>query len=103
MPKKQWEKKENKDAKLFGSRKTPRSGGLWFAKGDSKNETFLIENKTKETGNNFTIQGKVWDKINREALLSSRIPLLSIEFGQKKTELIIMDKNDFISLIEKHK
>lgn len=99
MNKKKWSDKEKKDAKLFGGKPTPRSGGLWFAKGDSKSEYFLIENKTTDK-ENFTIQGKVWEKIFNEAIINSRTPMLSIMFGEKKNELIVLDKNDFISLIE---
>ena len=98
--KKQWLIKEQKDAKLFGARPTPRSGGLWFSKGDSKSEYFLIENKTTDK-ENFTIQGKVWEKIFNEAIINSRTAMLSILFGKKKTELIVLDKNDFMELIEK--
>jgi len=95
---KNWEKKEKKDAKLFNAKQTPGSGNKWGAKGDSKSDTFLIENKTTDK-ENFTIQGKVWQKIEKEALLEGRIPLLSIEFGNKKKELIIIEKNDFITMI----
>ena len=71
-------------------------------KGDSKSKIFLIENKTTAQ-KNYTIKALVWDKIEKEALLSSRIPLLSIQFGEKQKELVILDKNDFISLIAKQK
>lgn len=94
-----WRKKEQKDAKLFGGKPTPRSGGLWFAKGDSKSEKYLIENKTTDK-ENFTIVGKVWEKIYNEAIINSRIPLLSIMFGVKNTEVIVIDKNDFVAMIE---
>lgn len=100
MNRKKWLGKEQKDAKLFGAKPTPRSGGLWFAKGDSKSEYFLIENKTSDK-ENFTIQGKVWEKIANEAILNSRTAMLSILFGDKKTELVVIDKNDFMELIEK--
>lgn len=96
---KKWQNKEQKDAKLFGAKLTPRSGGLWFAKADSKSQQFLIENKTTDK-ENFTIQGKVWEKIYNEAIINSRTAILSIMFGKKKTELVIIDKNDFIELIE---
>jgi hypothetical protein len=99
MARKQWKSKEERDAKAFLGRPTPRSGGLWFAKGDSKSEKFLIENKTTAK-ENFTIQGKVWEKIYKEALIESKMPLLSIEFGEKKTELVALDINDFIAIIE---
>ena len=98
MARKQWKDKEKKDQKIFDSKPTPRSGGLWFAKADSKSDKFLIENKT--SGNErFSITGKIWEKIEREALLSSRLPLLSIEFGKKKHELVVLSKDDFIELL----
>lgn len=100
MNRKKWSGKEKKDAKLFGGKPTPGSGSLWFAKGDSKSEYFLVENKTTDK-ENFTIQGKVWEKIYNEAIINSRMAMLSILFGEKKTELIVLDKNDFMELIEK--
>ena len=95
---KRWKKKEDTDAKLFDAKQTPRSGGLWFAKGDSKSKTFLIENKTS-VHDRFSITQKVWQKIEHEALLIKRIPLLSIAFGKENTELVVLDKNDFLQLM----
>ena len=97
MSKLNWQKKEDRDSKVFGSKKTPRSGGMWFAKGDSKSDKYLIENKTT-THESFAISIKLWEKIEREALLSRRIPLLSIELGDGKQELIVMSMEDFCGL-----
>lgn len=94
---KKWQKKEKKDAKDFGAKVTPRSGGLWFAKGDSKSEIYLIENKTSKH-NRFSITKQVWQKIEKEALLSQRLPMLSIQFSDEDIELVVMDKNDFIKV-----
>ena len=99
---KQWQKKEAKDATLFGGRRTPRSGGLWFAKGDVKSDTYLIENKTS-TKERFSITAKLWEKINNEALMTKRIPVMSLEFGEKKLELVVLDKNDFVMILEENK
>ena len=99
MAKEQWKTKEDSDAKLLGAKKTPRSGGLWFAKGDSKSEKFLIENKTS-ANERFSITSKIWEKIEREALLERRTPILSIEFGEKKHEIVVLDKNDFIGILK---
>lgn len=95
---KPWQNKERKDAKLFGNKPTPGSGSKWFAKGDSKGEKFLIENKTTDK-NNFTIKGQVWEKIEKEALLERRVPILSVQFGDRNVELVILSKNDFIELL----
>ena len=94
---KQWQQKEKKDALVFKGKRTPRSGGLWFAKGDSKNEKYLIENKTtaKES---FSISTHLWEKIENEALLSHRIPMISLEIGKRQLEVVVLEINDFISL-----
>jgi hypothetical protein len=99
MSKKQWQEKEKEDQKTFGAKGTPRSGGLWFAKGDSKSDIFLIENKTSAKIS-FSIKEKTWEKIANEAIVNSRIPMMSLEFGKKKLELIVLDKNDFIELMK---
>jgi len=96
---KEWKGKEKRDAKSFKARQMPRSGGLWFAPGDESNENFLIDSK-KSKHERFSITVKMWKKIAREALLSHRIPILSPEFGKDNIELVILDKNDFISLLE---
>jgi hypothetical protein len=95
--KKQWQNKERKDAVAFEARRTPRSGGLWFAKGDSKSDKYLIENKTSKY-ECFRITTNLWKKISREALLNQRVPVVSIEFGKDKMELVILSKDDFLSL-----
>ena len=94
---KQWQKKEKKDAKLFDGKRTPRSGGLWFAKGDVRTDKYLIENKAtaKES---FSVSVPLWEKIEKEALLSHRLPLLSLEMGSDKLELIVLSKDDFCAL-----
>ena len=94
---KQWQKKEKKDAKLFDGKRTPRSGGLWFAKGDVRTDKYLIENKAtaKES---FSVSVPLWEKIEKEALLSHRLPLLSLEMGDDKLELIVLSKDDFLAL-----
>lgn len=102
MARKQWQQKERKDAKLFGSKGTPRSGGLWFAKGDSKSEKFLIENKTTAK-ERFSITSQVWEKIKKEAVIEGRTPILSIEFAgstlAKKHAIIVIDLNDFLEML----
>lgn len=91
---KKWQKKETKDAKLFGGRRTPRSGGLWYSKGDSRCEKYLIENKQTEK-ESFSVSVKLWKKIEREALLSSKLPILSIEMGKGSLELVVLSMEDF--------
>jgi hypothetical protein len=98
--KKAWQKNEKKDAKSFQAKQTPRSGGLWFIKGDCKNSQFLIDSKLTEKAG-YTITEKTWEKLSSEALLSRCLPILCISFGKKKKqEVVVLDKNDFISLIE---
>lgn len=100
--KNKWQKKEINDAKDFGAKQTIRSGGLWFSKGDSKSDDFLIENKTTDK-ESFSIKAEIWEKISKEALLCNRVPMLSIEFGKKSHEIVVLDKGDFIEILNKIK
>jgi len=99
MAKQPWQRKERSDANFFGAKQTPRSGGLWWAKGDSKNDGYLIDSKDSKS-KQFIITNQIWEKVAREALLSSRVPLLSIGLENKKIELVVMDKNDFLELLK---
>jgi len=97
-----WQNKEKKDSKRLGGRMTPRSGGLWFAKGDSKDERFLVDSKDSKH-ERFSITSKMWEKIEKEALLEQRLPVLSIKFGEEPKELVVLDINDFLMLMDKLK
>ena len=92
-----WRKLEDKTAKEFKGRRHAGSGNRWYNPGDVSNDKYLIENKATAR-ESFSISVKLWEKIEREALLSRRIPLLSIELGDGKQELIVMSMEDFCSL-----
>lgn len=97
--KKPWQDTEKRHAKDFNAKQTPRSGGLWWAQGDSKNEQFLID--TKESKHErFSITSLIWKKIFKEALLESKIPILVVKFGKKGHEVVVIDKNDFITILD---
>lgn len=93
--------KERKDQKRFGAKGTPRSGGLWFAKGDNKTKSFLIENKSTDK-QSFSVKLKTFQKIEKEAIYEGRIPLLSISIGDDKRELVVLAIEDFEALIHNH-
>ncbi len=94
---KKWHKKERRDAKKFGGRITPRSGGLWGFKGDVKSDKFLIESKHTDK-KSFSVTQNLLKKLWEEGLMEQRIPILSVELGDGK-EFVCLDKNDFIELI----
>jgi len=94
MAKKAWQEKEHEDAKAFGGRVTPKSGGHWSFPGDIKTDNFLVDSKTTEK-KGFRITGAIWKKIYNEALKSRRYPVLSISLMSEDIELVVLDKNDF--------
>jgi len=96
---KDWQKKETKDAKDFGGRKTPKSGGAWSFPGDVTTDKFLIDSKLTER-KSFTITCKIWKKIYNEALKSRKLPCLSISLINEDIEIVVLDKNDFLELIK---
>jgi len=99
MAKKRWQIKENKDAEQFGGRVTPRSGGMWSFPGDVKTDDFLIDSKTTEK-KSFSITANIWRKLYTQALKSQRLPLLSVRLEKDDIEVVILDKNDFITILE---
>jgi len=97
---KKWQKKENKDAEQFGGRVTPRSGGMWSFPGDVKTDMFLIDSKTTDK-KSYSITANIWRKLYSQALKSQRLPLLSIQLVKDGVEVVVLDKNDFITILEK--
>jgi len=94
---KKWKKKENLDEKDFGGRVQKGSGNQWYAPGDVKTDRFLIDSKyTKNKSYSVTL--KTWDKLFEEALFAKRLPILSLQI--QNTELVVLDKEDFLSLID---
>ena len=91
--------KEHSDAKDFGGRVTPRSGGFFSFPGDVKTDMFLIESKAPEK-KSFSITADMWRKLYSQALKSQRLPLLSIELAKEDIEVVVLDKNDFIAIME---
>lgn len=92
-----WRKKENSDAQVFGGKRVSGSGNKPFKPGDVKTSLFLIEAKTTDK-KSFSIPQKMWEKIYNAALMSQRIPILSIKFNSSGTELVVLSKYDFLNL-----
>jgi len=99
---KPWQRKEIKDAEQFGGRRTPKSGGFWSFAGDVVTKDYLIDSKTTDK-EGFRITSSMWTKLFNEALKSRKLPILSILLTRNEIELVVLDKNDFISLLENEK
>lgn len=99
---KPWQEKEKKDAELFKGKRTPKSGGFWSFAGDVVTDTFLLDSKTTDK-KGFRITDNIWRKLYNEALKARKIPILSIFLTAKDLELVVLDKNDFITLMEDKK
>ena len=61
------QKQEKSVAKDFNARTVVASGAKWGAKGDVRNDKFLIECKTTEK-DYYSLTANVWEKIEREAI-----------------------------------
>ena len=92
-----WKIHEDKLAKEFKGKKRPGSGSQWNKGGDILSSTYLIEAKQTDK-KSYSINLKTWRKIYNEALFSYRLPLLSLKI--QETELVILSKDDFLSLIK---
>jgi hypothetical protein len=99
---KQWKLKEKNDEKDFNGKRTPGSGSRWYSGGDVKTPTLLLEDKSTSKGS-YAITLRRWEKIYTEALLSQRIPVVSIRFEKDGTELVVLSKMDFLNLTSEKK
>jgi hypothetical protein len=73
---------EKRVAKLTASKQTPSSGAKWFAKGDIKNASHLMEVKST-TKKSYRFNLETWQKIEREALAQDRQAILYVEFSSR--------------------
>lgn len=84
-------------AKAFGGQTVPASGAFWNRKGDVRTPTLLIEHKY--TGKQqISVKSSVLDKIEREAILDGRKPVLGISVGGKSW--ICIPEDDYLELLE---
>lgn len=89
------QKQEKGVAKDLNAKTIVASGALWGAKGDVRNDLFLIECKTTEK-DFYSITTKVWEKIDEEALKDGmRRPLLIVDL-RDKDRYVVFNPNQFV-------
>ena len=93
---KNWELKENNDAKTIKGRKNRGSGNRWYNPGDSRSNDYLVESKYTD-GKSYSLNRNKLYKIYKEALLAYKIPLFMVQI--QDTEVVIMFKDDWQKLI----
>ena len=92
---KQSKKHENRLAKVVGGSRTAASGAFWSRKGDVRSEDLLIEHKW--TGKlSFTVKAAVLEKIVREAIMDSRMPVLGVSLNNEN--YVLLTEDDFLEL-----
>ena len=98
--KKRSQMQEKSTAKDFNAKVVIASGAKWNAKGDVRNDRFLIECKTTEK-EYFSVTANIWEKIADEATRDHmRIPLLAVDLEYCGMRLIVFRLKDFDK--EKH-
>jgi Holliday junction resolvase len=79
--------------------RSPASGALDVFKSDVITDKFRIECKTKEKPSKQIVVKKEWlDKIEQEAFLSNKTPLLAFSFGTSQ-DYIALRIEDFLEII----
>jgi hypothetical protein len=92
---KQSKKHEDRLAKAIGGQRSAASGAFWSRKGDVRSTDLLIEHKW--TGKaSFTVKAAVLEKIVKEAILDSRMPVLG--FSLNNENYVMLTEDDFLEL-----
>jgi hypothetical protein len=90
------QKHEARLAKKIGGQRSAGSGAFWSRKGDVRNADVLIEHKwTGKTS--FTVKAAVLEKIVKEAILESRMPVLGISLNNEN--YVMLTEDDFLELL----
>ena len=95
-----WQKKEYKDVDDFNGKETIASGRTWSDKGDVKTRDWMIDSKYTEK-KSYSVSLKTWDKLYEQALMSFRLPMLSLQI--QDLELVVVNKEDFVELLNAKK
>lgn len=87
-------KQEKAVAKAINGKRTPNSGATAFSKGDTYNDRFLIECKTKTTDSKSISIKKEWIEKNKEEAFAMRkdYAALAFSFGDNVNYYIIDEK-----------
>lgn len=100
---KESKKHEVRLAKKLGGQRSAASGALWGRKGDVRSTDLLLEHKW--TGKaSFTVKAAVLEKIVKEAILESRMPVLGISLNNNN--YVLLTEDDFLELrqtLQEHK
>jgi len=89
------QKHEARLAKAFDGKRNAGSGAFWSRKGDVRSDDLLIEHKW--TGKaSFTVKATVLEKIVKEAILESRMPVLGISLNNEN--YVLLTEDDFLEL-----
>jgi hypothetical protein len=92
---KESQKHEARLAKLVDGKRNAGSGSFWSRKGDVRSNDLLIEHKW--TGKaSFTVKATVLEKIVKEAILESRMPVLGISLNNEN--YVLLTEDDFLEL-----
>ena len=88
-------KQENKVAKEMSAKTVVASGALWGAKGDVRNDQYLVECKITSKPF-FRLSLKQWDKIRKEAIKDGmRIPVFCIDLENGSKRFAVVDSSFF--------
>jgi len=89
---KESQKHEARLAKKFDGQRTAASGAFWSRKGDVRSQDLLIEHKW--TGKaSFTVKAAVLEKIVKEAILESSMPVLVVSLNSNN--YVLLTEDDF--------
>ncbi len=84
---------EKNVAKELNAKTVVASGALWGAKGDVRNDKFLVECKITKRGY-YVFKLETWEKIKNEAIKDGlRIPVMCIDLYDGKKRYAVLEGN----------
>jgi hypothetical protein len=93
----QSQKHEKRLADKYDGQVNAASGAFWSRKGDVRNAALLFEHKYTSKMS-MSVKRVDLDKIEKEAVLDSRMPVFAVHIGGRN--YVILTEDDFDALLE---
>jgi hypothetical protein len=89
---------EKRLGKKFDGQVSAASGAFWSRKGDVRTDKYLIEHKYTGNKKSLSIKKEWLDKVEKEAIQDSKMPVLAFHLGGR--DYFILTEDDFEELTD---
>jgi len=85
-----WKRRERDVIKKYGGKVNANSGAMWHSKGDGRHGERWVQEVKSTAKDTFKVTNRVIRKLLQDARVSSRTPMLLVNFIRHHREIIVV-------------